>query len=464
MRDNKSYILTKEYGLKIFMTPVSFVFLLIAYHSDDVILKVMFFLVFLVTFLYPMGLIYALFVNRKLDIQIDKNILSWQVYENNILAEDIKIYKNEIEEIDTKVHFQDGIYNFLNIKFILKDKRIIELSDGMVYSLIKNYEEIIYLLEYHGYDDYALIDNPNTSRNSYKKKHRKQNILKILYIGLIDNARFLNKKVQFIVLLILIHALINFISVKQNLLDMSFTNTSGSHAENLILDSKREKTFFFEDFYYSIYKKTDGKYFVIKQKEFSLKPMITTFREKTNYPLVFDEIKDDNNAVEIAKNLSYTTYKELELWEVLFKPIWFVNDYIMRVDYKKDKLVEKLEKYVFEKDIDSKYKLVQEKMIKEDKKVLITLSKSKKDFDLLKKYFRSVYADLFLINYRTKRVSKYLIYKKINESNEIIYKLERKSNSRRYIPHLYLVNKEGHYINVFPKQSVLKIEEKANKK
>ena len=76
MRDNKSYILTKEYGLKIFMTPVSFVFLLIAYHSDDVILKVMFFLVFLVTFLYPMGLIYALFVNRKLDIQIDKNILS----------------------------------------------------------------------------------------------------------------------------------------------------------------------------------------------------------------------------------------------------------------------------------------------------------------------------------------------------------------------------------------------------
>ena len=30
----------------------------------------------------------------------------------------------------------------------------------------------------------------------------------------------------------------------------------------------------------------------------------------------------------------------------------------MRVDYKKDKLVEKLEKYVFEKDIDSKYKLV----------------------------------------------------------------------------------------------------------
>ena len=408
-----------------------------------------------------MGLIYALFVNRKLDIQIDNKILSWQVYENNILAEDIKIYKNEIKEIDTKVHFQDGIYNFLNVKFILKDKRIIELSDGMVYSLIKNYEEIIYLLVYHGYDDYALIDNTSTSINSYEKKYRKQNILKILYIGLIDNARFLNKRVQFVVLLILIHALINFISVKQNLLDMSFSDTSGSHAENLILNNKRVKTFFFEDFYYSIYKKNDDKYFMIKQKEFSLKPIITTFREKTNYPLILDEIKDDENAVEIAKNLSYVTYKELELWEVLFKPIWFINDYIMRVDYKKDKLVEKLEKYVFEKEIDTKYNQVQKKMIIENKK--ITSFISKEDIHIIKKYFKDIYLDLLILHNKTKRVSKYLIYKKINESNEMIYRLERKSNSRRYIPHLYLVNKNGEYINIFPLWAVLKIEEKANK-
>lgn len=464
MRDNKSYILKKEIGIKIFMTPLSFLFLFIAYYSEDLIVKVMFLLMFLVLFFYPAGLIYALFVNRKLDLQIDNKTLSWQIYENDILVEDIKIYKNQIEKIDTKVHFFNGTYNYLSVRFYLKDKRIIMLNDGMIYSLLKNYEEIVYLLELYDYNDSGLNSFETATNNSYEKKYREQNILKILFRGFIDNVRFLNKKVQFVVLIILIHALINFISAKQNLLDMSFTDTSGSHAENLILDNKREKTFFFEEFYYSIYKKNNGEYFVIKQKEFLLKPIITTFREKTNYPLILDEIKDDKNAVEIAKNLSYVTYKELELWEVLFKPIWFINDYILSADHRIKSMIEKLEKYVFEKEIDSKYSEVQNRMKKEDKRVLISLSTSKKDFDLLQKYFRGVYADLLLINYRTKRLSKYLKYKKINESNELIYKLERKSNSRRYIPHLYLVNKEGNYVNIFSKQAILNIEEKANKK
>lgn len=464
MRDNKSYILRKEIGIKIFMTPLSFLFLFIVYYSEDLIVRVIFLLMFLVLFFYPAGLLYALFVNRKLNLQIDNKTLSWQIYENDILVEDIKIYKNQIEKIDTKVHFFNGAYNYLSARFYLKDKRIIMLNDGMIYSLLRNYEEIVYLLELYDYNNSGLNSFETATNNSYEKKYREQNILKILFRGFIDNVRFLNKKVQFVVLLILIHALVNFISAKQNLLDMSFSDTSGSHAENLILDSKREKTFFFEDFYYSIYKKDDGKYFVIKQKEFLLKPIITTFREKTNYPLILDEIKDDENAVEIAKNLSYVTYKELELWEVLFKPIWFINDYILSADYRKKSMIEKLEKYVFEKKIDTKYNEVQKRMKKEDKRVLISLSKSKKDFDRLQKYFRGVYADLLLINYRTKRVSKYLKYIKINESNELIYKLERKSNSRRYIPHLYLVNNEGHYVNIFPKQAILNIEEKANKK
>ncbi len=124
--------------------------------------------------------------------------------------------------------------------------------------------------------------------------------------------------------LVILNSAINFISFKLGLFDDSFKyrfDTKKAIALNL-QNEKLIKEFQIYEQFYSLYEK-EGKYFLVEQKD-SNKHIVTLY---SNFFIsdIFDELKDNENFLDILNNISPTLYKELTIYDFILKPLWFSN-------------------------------------------------------------------------------------------------------------------------------------------
>lgn len=126
--------------------------------------------------------------------------------------------------------------------------------------------------------------------------------------------------------LVILNSAINFISFKIGLFDDSFKyrfDTKKAIALNL-QNEKLIKEFSIYDEIYSLYEK-EGKYFLVQQKQKNDNKHIITLYSNFFISDIFDELKDENNFLDILNNISPTLYEELTIYDFVLKPLWFSN-------------------------------------------------------------------------------------------------------------------------------------------
>lgn len=126
--------------------------------------------------------------------------------------------------------------------------------------------------------------------------------------------------------LVILNSAINFISFKIGLFDDSFKyrfDTKKAIALNL-QNEKLIKEFSIYDEIYSLYEK-EGKYFLVQQKQKNYNKHIITLYSNFFISDIFDELKDENNFLDILNNISPTLYEELTIYDFVLKPLWFSN-------------------------------------------------------------------------------------------------------------------------------------------
>lgn len=124
----------------------------------------------------------------------------------------------------------------------------------------------------------------------------------------------------------ILNIVINFLSLEFGLFDDSFKyrfDTKKAIVLNL-QNEKLIKEFQIYDEFYSLYEK-DGKYFLVEQKEKNSNKYILTLYSNFFLSDIFDELKDEDNFLDILNNISPTLYKELTIYDFILKPLWFSN-------------------------------------------------------------------------------------------------------------------------------------------
>lgn len=134
------------------------------------------------------------------------------------------------------------------------------------------------------------------------------------------------KSILIILCLLILNIVINSLSLKFGLFDDSFKyrfDTKKAIALNL-QNEKLIKEFKLYDESYFLYEK-DGKYFLVLQKQKNDNKHILTFYSNFFLSDIFDELKDEDNFLDILNNISPALYKELTIYDFIFKPLWFSN-------------------------------------------------------------------------------------------------------------------------------------------
>ena len=152
---------------------------------------------------------------------------------------------------------------------------------------------------------------------------------------LLKKQKELNKKIYLdqgkkslliIISLFTLNIIINFFSFKLGLFDDSFKyrfDTQKAIALNL-QNEKLIKNFQIYDEFYSLYEK-EGKYFLVQQKQKNDNKHIITLYSNFFISDIFDELKDENNFLDILNNISPTLYEELTIYDFILKPLWLSN-------------------------------------------------------------------------------------------------------------------------------------------
>lgn len=152
---------------------------------------------------------------------------------------------------------------------------------------------------------------------------------------LLKKQKELNKKIYLdygkkflltILCLFILNIVINSLSFKFGLFDDSFKyrfDTKKAIALNLENEKLIKEFKIYEEFY-SLYEK-EGKYFLVEQKEKQHNKQILTLYSNFFISDIFDELKDEKNFLDILNNISPTLYKELTIYDFIFKPLWFSN-------------------------------------------------------------------------------------------------------------------------------------------
>lgn len=134
------------------------------------------------------------------------------------------------------------------------------------------------------------------------------------------------KSLLIIFFLFILNIVINSLSLKLGLFDDSFKyrfDTKKAVALNL-QNEKLIKELQLYDEFYSLYEK-DGKYFLVQQKQKENNNYILTLYSNFFISDIFDELKDEDNFLDILNNISPTLYKELTIYDFILKPLWFSN-------------------------------------------------------------------------------------------------------------------------------------------
>lgn len=153
----QTYILQKGFGYKLFMLLAFFIFSSVMYQgyiNQGGIYTILFFTSAALVAFQIASIIYVSFVRRKVELQIDENIISWKVFDNKKLIKQVSIKRDDIKDVRTEINYLTGnIYSTFTVTFILKQKededKEIVLSDGLFYDFgLKKAEDVCrYLLD-----------------------------------------------------------------------------------------------------------------------------------------------------------------------------------------------------------------------------------------------------------------------------------------------------------------------------
>lgn len=447
----------KEVGIKILVFPFSLAVVYGWFFIEDSIVKLMM-LPFAALFSYMIySLIYVLFVEKELKFSIDYNSFIWLEYENGILVKKARVYKKDIKAIGFNSFYKNGMYTHLSIDIVLKNDKKINLSDGSKHSLEKYHTNIFAQLIVFNFENKFLDDLIPLKIKSYEKEKKNS---KIFFIGLLRNVKRVVKLSLIITLIITVNIIINFLSYKSKAFDTNNNEVFDTYkAIKLNLNSKREKVFFFEGYYYSLIN-FNGKYIVLKQKEFSLEKEILCQWENSDYPIIFDELRDLPNGLELAKSLNNVTFRQLETWELIFKSLWLIN-YNPPYFFKNSSYVRSLEKYIKQKEKKKKLKEMEVKMKK--KNPLIIKDLNKEEISFIQKQIVKIYV-LLEIRPIKRIISDEFKQIKIDEKYELYYENKWDKSSKSWQSYLYLIKNDGDYINIFPKWADEKLKKLAEEK
>lgn len=200
----------KEIIHKLYMLIAFVMFALIMYQGHiqkgGIYSILMFVSLFLMAFQIA-SILYVFFIKRRLELSIDKEYISWNIYDNKKIYKQQKIKLEDIKETKTEINYLTGnIYSNFTITFTLKDDSILTFTDGILYDIgIEKAHEIArYLLE-HNLGEQKDIEFANIVKqlNLDIKKEQKftKNMPNSTIIGVISN----NKK-EFLALRLQIEA------------------------------------------------------------------------------------------------------------------------------------------------------------------------------------------------------------------------------------------------------------------
>ncbi|XPV68073.1 MAG: hypothetical protein ACNI25_12265 [Halarcobacter sp.] len=143
----QTYILEKGFIYKLFMLTAFSLFALVMYQGyvkGETIYSILFFGSISLCAFQIASIFYVIFVQRRVELTIDDENISWKIYDNKKLYKENSIQKNKIKEIKTEINYLMGnIYSNFTVTFILDDDSEDILTDGLIYDFtLKKAEDL----------------------------------------------------------------------------------------------------------------------------------------------------------------------------------------------------------------------------------------------------------------------------------------------------------------------------------
>jgi len=159
---------------------------------------------------------------------------------------------------------------------------------------------------------------------------------------------------------IVLNSAINFISFKYDLFNSGFKHNYNTSSATIINTTKAIKKFSYKKMYFSIYQ-YQNKYYILQTNKFAKNNhKYLTLYSTTYLYKIKDAIKSLKNCQEVSKNISPVIYKEINTMQMIFTPLWLVNNSIKQISWDTYSL-NKLQKECKQIQIDrKKYKQKQE--------------------------------------------------------------------------------------------------------
>lgn len=300
---------------------------------------------------------------------------------------------------------------------------------------------------------------------------------------------YVKKSILIVCSLICLNIIVNFLSFKTGLFDDSFKyrfDTKKAIALNLDNENFVKDIQLYDEFY-SLYKK-DGKYFLVQKNEETNKYILTLY-SSFYISDIFDNLKDEENFLDILENISPTLYKEITLQDFIFKPLWFFNnskdiywlsediefyknEYKKYIEQKKAKAKEEKYKSLLNKDLQNLSEIELFNLLRdiykisaftEEESYLIAI------FNELDKRDKNKTKDLNIDAYRFALLAYFHLYKTKVELNYILKKYEKgvvyafdfwdlKPDVNIKFSHARFVNLKSDEVTVFYQENLQNIE------
>ena len=203
----QTYILEKGFGYKLFMLLAFTIFTSVMYQghlSKGGIYSILFFGGSALIAFQIASIIYATFIKRSVELEINDDNISWKTFDNKRLHNKQSIKRNEIKDVKTEVNYLTGnIYSTFTVTFILNNDEEIILTDGLLYDFgLKKAEDVCrFLLDNNLGDEQdikfaQLVKELNINLSEEQKFKKKDG--KSYFIGAISNNRkeFLSLRLQ----------------------------------------------------------------------------------------------------------------------------------------------------------------------------------------------------------------------------------------------------------------------------
>ena len=323
----------KEFGFNLLMIPVSFVLMIFGLLNWDTIFVFMGLLFAWLLIVYIRSLGYMFLVSRKLTIKANEKIIKWYIYDNDVLIKECKIYKKDISSVHIVINYSDGIYNYTTITFEMHIHDTIVLQDNHTFSFASKYKELTDFITSYGYANTFTPQDKPKENSSYildfykeKKIGILKDAIKLKYKQTKAILYYLRYIFYTIALYLVLNPLVNYILIKNNIFDGKFIFLQDtSKAIAISPQGLSVKILKDDEYFYTIYKK-NTKYYILKQKEFTLGKTYITLYDKIDLNFLYEELKDEKNIKDILKNLSQLVYRQIDTWEYIVKPLYFAND------------------------------------------------------------------------------------------------------------------------------------------